>query len=132
MAQMVVGSSPGLARTSTNACRHICKNVDQKGLASMLTSIQSVGFTPEVNLKITQVRKHAEGSTLALKPRADVTRSPKQRYQWSLEKDLRPQNIFKKKKYWMLGKTFPLPLMIAPFDNHLFLQQKTLDVVNYS
>ena len=30
-----------------------------------------------------QARKHtSKGSTLALKPRADVTRSPKQGYQW--------------------------------------------------
>ena len=39
---------------------------------------QSAGVTPEVNLRITQVTKHAiKGSTLALRPRADVTRSPK-------------------------------------------------------
>ena len=38
-------------RTSTNACRHICRNVDQKVLAAMLTSIQSVGVAPEVNLR---------------------------------------------------------------------------------
>ena len=43
-------------RTTTNASRHVCKYVDQKGLAAMLTSIQSAGVTPEVNLIITQVR----------------------------------------------------------------------------
>ena len=48
-------------RTSTNACGHVCRYVDQKGSAAMLTSIQSAGVTPEVNLRITQVRKHAEG-----------------------------------------------------------------------
>ena len=31
-----------------------------------------------------------KGSTLALKPRADITRSPKQGYQWPHEKDLCP------------------------------------------
>ena len=45
-------------QTSTNTCGHICKYVDQKGSATMLTSVQSVGVTPEVNLRITQVRKH--------------------------------------------------------------------------
>ena len=33
--------------------------MDKKGSAAMLTSIQLVGVTPEVNLKITEVRKHA-------------------------------------------------------------------------
>ena len=41
-----------------------------------------------------QVTKHAsEGSTLALKPRADITRSPKQEYQWPHEKYLCPPKI---------------------------------------
>ena len=53
------------------------KYVDQKGSAVMMTSKQQAGVTPEVNLRITQARKHTKGSTLALKPRADVTRSPK-------------------------------------------------------
>ena len=38
-------------RTSTNACGHICRYVDQKGSAAMLTSIQSAGVAPEVNLR---------------------------------------------------------------------------------
>ena len=40
----------------------------------------------------TQARKHlSEGSTLALKPRADVTRSSKQGYQWPHKKvDVKP------------------------------------------
>ena len=43
-----------------------------------------------------QARKYAsEGSTLALKPRADVTRSPKQGYQWPHKKDMRPPKIKK-------------------------------------
>ena len=59
----------------------------------MLTSIQSAGVTPEVNLRnSTQARKRAsEKTTLALKPRADITKtSPKQGYQWPHEKDLCP------------------------------------------
>ena len=39
-------------RTSTNACGHICRYVDQKDLTAMLTSIQSAGVAPEVNLRI--------------------------------------------------------------------------------
>ena len=42
--------------------------------------------------------KAHKGSTLALKPRADVTRSPKHGYQWHHEKDLCPQEILKKGK----------------------------------
>ena len=38
---------------------HACKYVDRKGLAAMLTSIQSAGVAPEVSLRITQMRKHA-------------------------------------------------------------------------
>ena len=38
-------------RTSTNACRHVCRYVDRKGLGAMLTSIQSAGVPQEVNLK---------------------------------------------------------------------------------
>ena len=38
-------------QTSTNACRHICRYMDRKGSAAMLTSIQSAGVIPEVNLR---------------------------------------------------------------------------------
>ena len=55
----------------------VCRYMDQKGSAAMLTSLQSTGVTPEVNLRITQARKHAK----ALKLRADITRSPKQGHQ---------------------------------------------------
>ena len=65
----------------------------------MLTSIQSTGVAPEVNLRnITQARKHAsKNSTLAVKLRADITRSPKKGYQWSHEKDLCPPKNFRKR-----------------------------------
>ena len=82
-------------QTSTNACRHNCRYVDQKGSAAMLTSIQSAGVIPEVNLRMTQARKHAKG-ILALKPGTDITRSPKQGYQWPHEKDWCPTKILKK------------------------------------
>ena len=50
-ARTAVGSSP----------KHIYKDVDWKGSAAMLTSVQSAGVTAEVNLKITQARKDAKG-----------------------------------------------------------------------
>ena len=37
--------------TSANACRPVCRYVDQKGSAPMLTSVQSAGVTPEMNLR---------------------------------------------------------------------------------
>ena len=45
---------------SANACGHVCKYMDQKGSAAILTSMQSVGVTLEKNLRITQVKKHAK------------------------------------------------------------------------
>ena len=65
--QMVAGSSPEPPPmlVDMSACLWI-----KKGSASMLTSIQSAGVTPEVNLKITQVKKRTKG-----------TRSSKQGYQ---------------------------------------------------
>ena len=41
----------------------------------------------EVNLRTTQVRKHTR-TTLALKPTADITRSPKQGHEWPHKKKL--------------------------------------------
>ena len=38
-------------RTSSNACGHIWRYVDLKGSAAMLTSVQSAGVAPEVNLR---------------------------------------------------------------------------------
>ena len=72
--------------------------VDQKGSTIMLTSCQSAVVAPQVNLRNSmQVRKYgSKKSTLALKPRTDVTISPKQGYQWPHEKDLCPPIIFKK------------------------------------
>ena len=37
----------------------ICKYMDRNGLSAMLTSTQSAGVSPEVNLRITQAKKHA-------------------------------------------------------------------------
>ena len=80
----------------------------------MLTSIQSADIAPEVNLRITQARKHTKkGSTLALKPRVDVTRSPKQGYQWPHERDLCPPKIlFRQKNVCMICVISPLVFMV--------------------
>ena len=53
-----------------------------------------------------QVRKHArKGSILALKPSADVTRSPKQGYQWPHKKDLCLPKIKKKSLVYFYSLT---------------------------
>ena len=74
--QMVVGSKP---QTSTNTYGHIYKYVDRRGSAAMLTSIQSTGVTPEVNLRITHTRKYRKRDPSRLC--TDVTSSAKQGYQ---------------------------------------------------
>ena len=77
----------------------LCKYVDQEGFTVMLIFIQSTGVTPEVHLRTIQARKHAsKRSTLALKPRAGITRNPKKGYQWPHEKDLCPHCYFLSRK----------------------------------
>ena len=76
-----------------------CKYVGQSGSAAMLAIKRLAGVAPEVNLRNSmQARKHASESTLALKPRADVTRSSKQGYQWPHKKDMCPPKSKKKQK----------------------------------
>ena len=85
-------------------------------LAAMQALYTSKGVAPEVNLgehiscMPPQSLNKAE-PTLALKPRGDVTRSPKQRYQWS-HKWKCVQQKFKKKmsngchscrRYWKIN-----------------------------
>ena len=72
---------------------HMCKYVDQKAwLQCWATSGRQILHQSESEEYITQMTKHgSEESTLALKPRADVTRSSKQVYQWDHKKDLCPQ-----------------------------------------
>ena len=67
-------------KSPTNAYVQVCKDVDHKGSAAMLAIKRPAGVAPEMNVRndCTQVMKHAnEGSTLALIPRTDVTRSPR-------------------------------------------------------
>ena len=52
-------------------------------LVAMLATKRRAGVAPEVNLRIPLWwSKQAKESTLALKPRGDITRSPKHGYQW--------------------------------------------------
>ena len=66
---------------------YVHKYVDQKGSAAMPAVKRSAGVPPEVNLGnycyCLQMMKHARKRfNLALKPKADFTRSPNQGYQW--------------------------------------------------
>ena len=58
--------------------------VEEIGSAAMLAAKRLADIAPEVNLReyvhLRQARIRLP--TLALKPRGDVTRSPKHRYQW--------------------------------------------------
>ena len=44
-------------------------------------------------------KKAFKGSTLAVKPGADITRTPKQGYKWPHEKELCPPKLKKERKY---------------------------------
>ena len=68
----------------------------------MLAIKRSAGVAPEVNLRehVTHMPPPSANKaepTLALKPRGDVTKSPKQGYQWPHKKDSCPPKISKKK-----------------------------------
>ena len=73
-------------QTPTNACGHvICKYMDRKD------STASLDVASQVNLRITQVEKHASDSP--------CTRSPKQGYQSPYKKDVCPPNFVLKKSF---------------------------------
>ena len=76
----------------------------------MLALYTGKGVTPEVNLRerISHMPPHSLNKaepTLALKPRGDVTRSPKQGYQWPHKWTCVQQNFFLKKKEYFLNFT---------------------------
>ena len=84
--------------TSTNACRHVCRYVDQKGSAVMLTFIQSAGVAPEVNLR-NSLQAGDKARKWGIHPGFETQGGhPKQGYQWPHEKDLCPPKIFFLKK----------------------------------
>ena len=84
----------GVTNASISASRNLClstlykttfwtilvwKYMDENGSAAMLATKRSAGVIPEVNLMSPLCAgDEARRSTLALKPREDVTRSPKQ------------------------------------------------------
>ena len=71
-----------LAKTSTYACRLVCKYMDQKGSAAMLRYCYASPVTTWAESEDYNGKKaYKKGSTLALKPMAEVTRSPIQGYQ---------------------------------------------------
>ena len=67
------------------------------------------GVAPEVNLNECVIHMPPQARirlpTLALKPRGDITRSPKQGYQWPHKKDSCPPKFFFKKKISFLLHT---------------------------
>ena len=72
----------GSANLGGHSTVHRCIHLQVRGWKSLCCHARLAGVAPEVNLRgihCTQVMKQAnKGSTLALKPRADITRSPKQ------------------------------------------------------
>ena len=72
------------------------------GSAAMLAAKRSAGVAPEVNFMeyVTCMPPPSmnKAETLALKPRGDITRSPKQGYQWPTKRTHVLQKILKKEK----------------------------------
>ena len=83
-------------RTFTNACGHVCKYVDQKGLAAMLTSIQSAGVKPEVNLRIKKWES-MQGIHPGFETQGKCHQKSKTGYHWPHKRDYVLQNFFEKK-----------------------------------
>ena len=82
------------------------KYVEKKGLAAMLAINRSAGTTLDVNLRNLMLcdKAYKDGIyTLALKPRRDVNRSPKQGYQSPNKKT----DMVKKTKKKRLSRTLP-------------------------
>ena len=86
----VMGSNPEpppiLVDTSTqvHGSKRLGCHADHYTVSRCHTGDESEDLTSE---------KACEGSTLTLKPRADITRSPKQGYQWPHKKNLCPPNF---------------------------------------
>ena len=72
-----------------------CRYEEEISSAAMLTIDRLAGVAPEVNLREYVT---CTPSPSALKPRGDVTLSPKQGYQWPHEKECPPKNFKKTKK----------------------------------
>ena len=88
-------------QTSTNACRHVCNYVDQKGSAAMLTSIQSAGAAPEVNLRNSLHagdKAHKRGIHPGFETQGRHTRSPNRGNSGPMKRTYVLQKFQKKKK----------------------------------
>ena len=59
-----------------------CRYVEEIGSAAMLATKRLAGVAPEVNLRECITCMPLSCANKALKPKGDVTRSPKQGYQW--------------------------------------------------
>ena len=86
------------------------------------------GVAPEVNLtghtSYTPLLSANKAATLALKRRGDVTRSPKQRYQWPHKTDMCSPKIFKPKKKRLPDTgSFPLLSCTAISMHKLFVNE---------
>ena len=104
----------------------------------MLASKRVAGVTPEVNfrecLTFMPLASTNKAAHSALKPRGDVTRSPKQGYQWPHKKDLRPPIFFKKKwpscvtSWWnqVAQERFWWPQATTPNESFRYFNYKTV------
>ena len=72
-------------------CHADCQEVSRCHTRGESQGMCNVTHTPPLSLNKAE-------PTLALKPRGDITRSPKQGYQWPYKKDSCPPKILKKRK----------------------------------
>ena len=100
-AQTVMGSSSGL---SLHQCLQTCLLVCRAKRLSYHADLHIVSrcCTRGESKDHTGKKVSKKGSTLALKPRADITRSPKQGYQWSHNP---PKKISKKVSVYIAAET---------------------------
>ena len=78
--------------------------VEESSSVAMMVTRRSAGVTLEVNLRehvayICLCKVQIRLPTLALKSTGDITRSPKQGYQWLNKKDLCPPKMLKNTKF---------------------------------
>ena len=76
--------------------------VGENGSGTILAAKRSPGVAQEVNLSehIICTPPPSVLPTLALKHRGNITRTPKQGYQWLHKKDLCPPKLKKNKNIW--------------------------------
>ena len=101
-------------------------------LAAMLALYTGKGVTPEVNLREHILRAPLPNAnkaepTLALKPRGDVSRSPKQGYQWP-HKWACVQQKFKKKKSNQHQQTRKISSTVISIPLHYHQRLRVLNI----